>query len=73
MRMKLLLRFSFIISVLTLFNSSILGQGVPVDPLPCYPPPCVPITDHIGWLIAALVGFGILKTIQYSRNASVQS
>ena len=37
---------------------------------PC-PPwlPCIPITDHIEWLIFIMLGFfGVFKAIKYSRK-----
>lgn len=71
--MKLYLRTLSVLSLLLLFSEGIFAQGNPGGPGTCFPPPCVPITDHIGWLIAALVGFGILKTIQYSRRTSISS
>ena len=71
--MKLYLRTLSLISVLLVLNEGLFAQGNPGGPGACFPPPCIPITDHIGWLIAALVGFGILKTIQYSRKTSISS
>jgi hypothetical protein len=71
--MKLYLRTLSVLSVLLLISEGIFAQGNPGGPGVCFPPPCVPITDHIAWLITALVGFGILKTIQYSRRTSTIS
>ena len=71
--MKLYLRTLSILSLLLVLSEELFAQGNPGGPGSCWPPPCIPITDHIGWLIAALVGFGILKTIQYSRKSSISS
>jgi hypothetical protein len=71
--MKLYLRTLSILSLLLLISEGIFAQGNPGGPGTCFPPPCVPITDHIAWLIVALIGFGILKTIQYSRRTSIGS
>jgi hypothetical protein len=49
------------------------AQGNPGGPGQCFPPPCVPITDHIGWLIAAMVGFGAFKTWQYMRKPALKA
>jgi len=68
--MKFYNRTFLFLTFLFLTTEGLFAQG---DPGVCFPPPCVPITDHIGWLIAALVGFGILKTIQYSRKTTVGS
>lgn len=71
--MKLFLKTLFFFSVLLLQSNGLFAQGNPGGPGTCFPPPCVPITDHIGWLIAALIGFGILKAYQYSRKSVVNS
>jgi len=71
--MKFFQKTLFFFSVLLLLSNGVLAQGGPIDPPTCWPPPCVPITDHIGWLIAALVGFGILKAYQYSKKSVVSS
>ena len=71
--MKLFQKTLLFFSVLLLLSNEVLAQGGPIDPPACWPPPCIPITDHIGWLIAALIGFGILKAYQYSRKSVVRS
>ena len=72
-KMKFYLKILSLLSVLLLLSEGIFAQGNPGGPGNCFPPPCVPITDHIGWLIAALVGFGILKAYQYSRKTIAHS
>jgi len=68
-KMKLLFKVLPLLTLLSVFSSDLFAD----DALPgiedCWPPPCVPVTDHIGWLIAAMVIFGIYKSIQYSRKS----
>lgn len=71
--MKFTFRIFFLLSIGLLNSDLIWAEGNPDGPPICFPPPCVPITDHIGWLIAALVGFGLLKTWQYSRKETIRS
>jgi hypothetical protein len=72
-KMKFYLRSLSLLSILLVLSEGVFAQGNSEGPGICFPPPCVPITDHIGWLIAALVGFGILKALQYSRKSTVSS
>ena len=68
-RMKLIYRALPIITLFSVLSSDLFSQGNPGGPGTCFPPPCVPISDHIGWLIAALIIFGIVKSIQFSRKS----
>ena len=67
--MRLLLRALPILTLLSIFSIDVFAQGNPGGPGVCFPPPCVPVSDHIGWLIGAALLFGIFKAVQYSRNS----
>lgn len=72
--MKFRIKALLLLSVFSVLSNTLLAQGGnPGGPGACFPPPCVPITDHIGWLIALMVGFGLFKTIQYSRKTTLSS
>lgn len=71
--MKLIYRALPIFTFLSVISINVFSQVIPPPPdLDCNPkidPTCVPITDHIGWLIIVLIIFGITKSVQYSRNS----
>ncbi len=67
--MKLLFRVLPLLTLLSVFSTDLFAQGNPGGPGGCFPPPCVPVSDHIGWLIAAMIIFGVVKSIQYYRNS----
>ena len=68
-KMKLFFKGLPLFALLSVFSSDLFAQGNPTDPLTCFPPPCVPVSDHIGWLIGAMIIFGVVKSIQYYRNS----
>ena len=69
--MNFLGRVLFVLSIFFAAGSTTLfAQTNPPGPGVCFPPPCVPVTDHIGWLVAALVIFGVYKGIKYSRASA---
>ena len=67
------LRKSILALVAVLLSSVNAYSQLPPDPdIPCNPeidPLCIPVSDHIGFLVAAMLMFGIFKTIQYSRKS----
>ena len=67
--MKLIYRALPIVALLSVLSTDIFAQGNPGGPGGCFPPPCVPVSDHIGWLIGAMIIFGVVKSIQYSRKS----
>ena len=64
-----LIKLLLLIGIVDVFAQ---GPGNPGGPPICFPPPCVPVTDHIEWLFAALVIFGIYKGYKYTKDASVK-
>lgn len=68
--MKLIYRALPIVALLGVLSTDIFAQGNPGGPGGCFPPPCVPVSDHIGWLIGAMIIFGVVKSIQYSRKSA---
>lgn len=68
--MKIYLKALPLLTLVSIFSSDLFAQGNPGGPGGCFPPPCVPVSDHIGWLIGAMIVFGVVKSIQYSRRSS---
>jgi hypothetical protein len=68
--MKLIYRALPLLALLSVLSTDIFAQGNPGGPGGCFPPPCVPVSDHIGWLIGAMIIFGVVKSIQFSRRSS---
>ena len=64
-----LLKYYITILILGLASTNGFCDDELPGPSDCWPPPCVPITDHLHWLVLALIVFGIFKSYQFSRNS----